>query len=372
MRGTQAFEVNSIYPEPNVSTQLNGDYTVSDVAFFEPSTNAVQQRVTGTIRTSENSGYFIDIFRSARKDGNDKKHEYLFHSQGNPIVLKDFSGNVISTKETNELSSEKGDLKGYDYFKNKKEAKVEKDFIAQFQMPSLLGEILNVNFWMKGFENRKIFTLDAPYSRAINQESVPEELYHKSLPTLVVRQDGEARTKPFVAIIDAFNQSEGQSVQEVQYFYPEKGNPGFVGVHVQSKNERHEFIYNDENPNAENTFKSGSFKGSFGCYTIVGKEFKSILLDKGTLFDAGYFIIEIPERPGTVFIKSIKNGFEIDAKQSFKFTLPTLANENDKVTLETVNLKENTSFSGTVVTVGKMKVATFDLPELNWVKLKYK
>ena len=344
MRGTQAFEVNSIFPEPNISNELNGDYTVSDVTFIEPSTDAVQRRVTGTIRTGENSGYFIDIFRSARKDELDKKHEYLFHSQGNPVVLKDFSGSEISTKESNELSSEKGDLKGYDYFKNKKETKVEKDFIAHFQMPSVFGEMLNVNLWMKGNKGRTLFTVEAPYSRAINEESVPPELYHKPLPTLVVRQDGEARNKPFVAVIDAFNQSEGQSVQEVQYFYPEKENPGFVGVHVQSKNERHEFIYNDENPNAENKFKYGIFKGSFGCYTIVGKEFKSILLDKGSLFDAGYFIIDIPEKPGTVFIHSIQNGLEIDARQPFKLTIPTLAGENEKVILETINLKENISF----------------------------
>ena len=66
----------------------------------------------------------------------------------------------------------------------KKEAKFEDNFIAQFKMPSILGEKLNVNLWMKGDSNRKLFTVEAPYSRAINKETVPEELYHKTLPTM--------------------------------------------------------------------------------------------------------------------------------------------------------------------------------------------
>ncbi len=108
MRGTQAFEVNSIYPESNSSHSLNGDYTVSDVSFVEPSTDAIQQRVTGIIRTSKNSGYFIDIFRSARKDGLDKKHEYLFHGQGE-MTIYNVDNEALLINETDELSSAKGD-----------------------------------------------------------------------------------------------------------------------------------------------------------------------------------------------------------------------------------------------------------------------
>ena len=136
-------------------------------------------------------------------------------------MLKSYDGIEIPTIETNELSSENGDLAGYDYFKNKRAAKTENNFIAQFKMPSMLEDMLHLNLWMQGMQGREIFSVEAPYSRAISQESGPEELYHKPLPTLVVRQDGEARTRPFVAIIDAFNESDGKSVTKVEYFSPE-------------------------------------------------------------------------------------------------------------------------------------------------------
>lgn len=370
MRGTLAFSVNSVYPKSGSSNPLHSDFTFSDVSFIEPSTDATQQRVTGTIRTSKTSGYFIDIFRSARNDRNDKKHEYLFHSQGNPIVLTDFEGNQISGKETDELSSAKGDLVGYDYFKNKKTVKSGENFVAHFRMPSILNQILNVNLWMKGNGGREIFTVEAPYSRAINEESVPEELYHKPLPTLVVRQNGEAKTKPFVAVIDAFNQSEGQSVKHVEYFSPENENPGFVGIHVQSKKNRHDFIYNDENPESKNQFKTRAFQGSFGAYSIIENSLGSILLHNGQLLDAGYFRIEIPEKNGSVLIKQISNGFEITAGQPFKLTVPVTNDSKIETELTEVNQEVNRQFKGKMINLEQTKVAVFELPALNRVQLK--
>jgi hypothetical protein len=371
MRGTQEFEVNSIFPSTESHNTLNSDYTFSDVTFNEPSTDATQQRITGTVRTSETAGYFIDIFRSARNDGKDKKHEYIFHSQGEPVVLTEFNGESIKTVATEELSSSKGDLVGYNYFTNKKSVKYEDNFVAHFQMPSILGDKLNVDFWMKGNKERELFTVEAPYSRALNVESVPEDLYHKPLPTLLVRQNGEARTKPFVAIIDAYNQSEGQSVTDVQYFSSENENPGFVGIKVQSNSNRHDFIYNDENPDSMNKFKSGAFQGSLGCFSIVDKKLGSILLQNGTLLDAGYLIIEIPDKKGTVFIRQISGGFEINADQPFKLTIPVTNEGDDKHKLATINQKENQTFNGKVINLEKLKVAVFELPALNQVQLKY-
>jgi hypothetical protein len=369
MRGTVPFQLMTIYPANESSNPLNGDYTFSEVSFNESSTDAAQQRVTGSVRTGETSGYFIDIFRSSRNDGKDKKHEYLFHSQGEPILLKNFSGNSISTIETDELSSAKGDLVGYDYFKNKSVAKTNDNFIAQFEMPSEFGGILNVNLWMKGFAERSVFTVEAPYSRAINKESVPKELYQKPLPTLVVRQNGEARSKPFVAIIDAFNQSERQSVKMIDYFNPNNENKGFVGIHVQSKPDRHDFIYNDENPKAINRFEEGVFQGRYGIVTMEDNKFSSMVLQDGTLLEKGNIGIEIPGM-GTVLIKQIPNGFEVDAKQAFKLTVP-VSTKQKEVQLESVLSNQKEIFKGKVIKLNNTDVAVFELPALNRVQLKW-
>ena len=368
MRGTQAFEVITIYPATDTPNPLYSDFTLSDVTFTEPSTDATQQRFTGTVRTSETSGYFIDIFRSSRNDGNDKKHEYLFHGQGEPVVLKNFTGNDIPTIESDELSSEKGDLAGYDYFENKRTAKTDDNFIAQFKMQSIFGDMLHLNLWMKGNEGREIFSVEAPYSRAISEESSPEELYHKPLPTLVVRQNGEARTKPFVAIIDAFNESEGNSVIKVNYFSPKNENSGFIGIKVHSVNDRYDLIFNDNSHDSENTFDHGEFKGGFGVISKVDTVFSSMLLNNGTLFEHGNMRIEIPGKQGDVLIKKIQEGFEIDSPQPFILTIPV--DEKDNGVLETVSQDDKRLFKGQIIQKDKIRLATFELPAINRVKLK--
>lgn len=368
MRGSQAFEVNSVYPEPNVSTVLFGDYTLADVTFIEPSTEAVQQRVTGTIRTGKTSGYFIDIFRSARKDGKDKKHEYLFHGQGE-LGLYDFHDTPLLLAETDELSSAKGDVKGYDYFTEKYSVKHDKGFIARFDMPSLLSENLQVNLWMRGVEGREVFAVKAPYSRAIREGTGPEELYKKPLPTLVVRQNGEARTKPFVAVIDAFNKSEKKSVERVKYFQPEKENNGFVGIMVKSKQGRYDIIFNDEDPEAQNQFKHGRFKGSFGVMSKKENKFHSMLLNHGTWFEHGNMTIKT-DKKGTVLIRHFENEFQIESSCPFIFTIPAKEFNFEKAVL--VNTKTGKEFIAEVSTNGNMRRATFNLPALNQVNFLLK
>lgn len=369
MRGNQAFTLNSTYPSTQSTNPLFGDFTFADVSFTEPSTDASQQRVTATVRTGEKTAYFIDIFRSSKNNGKDKKHEYLFHSQGEPIKLKDFNGNTISTEPTTELSSAKGDLVGYDYFENKRTVKTADNFISQFEMPNISGETLNVNLWMKGFEQRTVFTVDAPPSRALNTDNTPKSIYQKTMPTLVVRQNGEARNRPFVSIIDAYNKSEGESVKKVAYFSPENKNPGFIGIMIESISNRQDFIFNDENPSTENIFKSGKFKGRYGIISTQNNEFSSFLMHHSTVFERGLIRVEIPDAYGDVHIIKCKGGFEIEASHPFKLTTP-VNDKNQQAVLKQISGTEEKVFRGKIVQKDKTNVAVFELPALKRVQLK--
>ncbi|MDX1286209.1 MAG: hypothetical protein R3182_14415, partial [Draconibacterium sp.] len=329
-------------------------------------TDAIQQRVTGTVRTSETSGYFIDIFRSARKDGNDKKHEYLFHGQG-AMTLLDLNEEPLLLTETDELSSVKGDLKGYDYFSEKYGTKHNEDFIARFNMPSFLGGKLNVNFWMEGNDGREVFSVKAPYSRAIREGTGPKDLYHKPLPTLVVRQNGEARTKPFVAVIDAFNESEGKSVERVGYFQPNNENQGFIGLKVKSKDGRYDLIFNDENPETLNRFKHGEIKGAYGVISKIGDKFHSMLLNNGTLFEHGSVKVEMKEK-GDVLIQSTSDGIEIESSLPFTLTIPDKDFEFETGRL--INSETGMEVNGKITTKENKRLATFELPALKRIKLQ--
>jgi hypothetical protein len=313
----------------------------------------------------------VDIFRSARKDGNDKKHEYLFHSQGTLELLED-EGSPVKTSKTDELSSTKGDLVGYDYFKDKQAAHHEDDFIARFTMPSLLNETLNVNLWMKGNRDRTIFNVKAPYSRALHKESVPEQLYHKSLPTLVVRQKGEARSRPFVGVIDAFNKDEGATVEHINYFSPENDNPYFVGISVRSKSGRIDRIFNDENSETLNTFSDGNFQGTYGIASFLTEELKSLFLGNGKLLEKGLWSVETSEDNGTVLVLINQKGLKINAHQPFKLTMPVPKSAGEQINLHAIGPDDKGTFSGKIFTKNNQKIAEFQLPELENIQFELK
>ncbi len=322
MNSVHAFQLQSLYPTPGATASANSPYTFSAVTFNEPATDARQHRLTGTVRTSESSGYFVDIFRSARVDQQDKKHEYFFHGQGQEIVLKDVEGNTLVSKSTDELSSEKGDLKGYDYFTHKKRVNFNGNFLAQFQLPTLAKKDLRVNLWMKGNEERSIFTVQAPYSRAIHPETVPAALYHQASPTLIVRQQGEAESRPFAAIIDAFIPTEKQSVKKVQYFTPINKDLGFVGIMVASENDRKDYIYNHLKGEHKQVFTDGSFTGTYGIISYQKDTLSALFLGHGSAIEKGQYKIETGGEAGAVLVEFTAEGLWIDAEVPFTLHLP--------------------------------------------------
>lgn len=369
MSTKHAYELESIYPSTDNSLLL-GDYTYADVSFTEPASDALQRRLTGTIRTSESSGYFVDIFRSARNDKQDKKHEYLFHGQGNGILLSDFMGNSLTTKSTNELSSDKGDLKGYDYFTNKKEVSFSDNFIAQFSMPSMQKKNLKVNLHMKGFEGRKIFTVDGPYSRADSEEGTPASLYHKPIPTLVVRQTGEAQTKPFVSIIDVFNEGDSEKVSNVEYFIPQNDDTDFVGVKVSSTNGRIDYIYNDQNTDKAYKFESGAFSGSYAITSYTRDKLSSLFLGFGKLIKSDSWSISSSEAKGGVLVMVNENELTIDAEKPFELVIPAEVLKGG-VTLESMdNFDPNKKYDGKRVKMNGSQLIVFQLPKMKNSKLK--
>jgi hypothetical protein len=238
---------------------------------------------------------------------------------------------------TEELSSAQGDLAGYDYFKEKREAFFEQDFIAQFSMPAPGDRQVGVHLWMRGYPERKIFTVMAPPSRAISKESVPEALYQQPLPTLIIRQPGEARTRPFVSVIEAFEEKTGASVRKVERLAPEKANPGFMGLAVYSGEDRTDYIFNDENDGLENTFERQKFQGALGIISYLGDELNSLFLGDGQLLVSDHWMIKSAEAGNTVLVQRQADGWQISARKAFSLTIPfpdTAGGEATLISLE--------------------------------------
>lgn len=237
----------------------------SVLSFIEPETNSDQQRTTGIVRTSATGGYYVDIFRSHRKDGNDKMHDYFYHNLGQRMTLTAADGSSLNLKPTDDLAFAGGHLYAYSYIYDKKGAPMTKNVKAQFTV----NDSITMTMWMKADKQRKVYQALSPvnmqYDRMPNQ---PYAIGKQPVLTFVARQQGEAWRHPFVSIFEPSSQSEPSEIASVDYFTPKSTDPSAVGIIVRLKSGRTDYIFSSAT-GAEMRYQGMKVKG---YYKVISKQ----------------------------------------------------------------------------------------------------
>ena len=273
MMSQHAFKVVASYPEVSKEqpaskklsekklsiqkdSELKDKITYATVSFIEPETQAQQQRTTAIVKTSAKGGYYIDVFRSKKKEGGDKTHDYFYHNLGQEMKVMDaVSGLSLDMKRTEELAFAGGHLYAYSYIYDKKSAKMQNSVKTQFVTKILDDKVveamggqreITMTMWMKKDENRTIFQALSPvnleYERMPNQ---PYKVDEQPVLTFVARQKGEAWNHPFVCVYEPSSDAEPGDIESVDYFTPSE--PSAVGIIVKLKDGTEQRIVCSEN-----------------------------------------------------------------------------------------------------------------------------
>ena len=273
MMSQHAFKVVASYPEVSKEqpaskklsekklsiqkdSELKDKITYATVSFIEPETQAQQQRTTAIVKTSAKGGYYIDVFRSKKKEGGDKTHDYFYHNLGQEMKVMDAaSGLSLDMKRTEELAFAGGHLYAYSYIYDKKSAKMQNSVKTQFVTKILDDKVveamggqreITMTMWMKKDENRTIFQALSPvnleYERMPNQ---PYKVDEQPVLTFVARQKGEAWNHPFVCVYEPSSDTEPGDIASVDFFTPSE--PGAVGIIVKLKDGTEQRIVCSEN-----------------------------------------------------------------------------------------------------------------------------
>lgn len=273
MMSQHAFKVVASYPEVSKEqpaskklsekklsfqkdSELKDKITYATVSFIEPETQAQQQRTTAIVKTSAKGGYYIDVFRSKKKEGGDKTHDYFYHNLGQEMKVMDAaSGQPLDMKPTEELAFAGGHLYAYSYIYDKKSAEMQNCVKTQFVTKILDDKVveamdgqreITMTMWMKKDENRTIFQALSPvnleYERMPNQ---PYKVDEQPVLTFVARQKGEAWNHPFVCVYEPSSDVEPGDIASVDYFTPSE--PSAVGIIVKLKDGTEQRIVCSEN-----------------------------------------------------------------------------------------------------------------------------
>jgi hypothetical protein len=274
-------ELKAMEPMPEAEA-ISPYVSFTDTRYFDKSTATNQQRTMAIVRTSDKSGYYVDIFRSDNKIRND----YIYHNIGNSLELFTSDGKPISVQASRiELVGD--DHPGFRHISGVKvAANYQEDVIALFTLRNDASNPRYMKAYMPRNANRDYYTGYSPRTgTAIGYSDIP-------LPTLMVQTKGEAWNVPFITIYEPYSEKDGSSIKKVTWLNRENGSD-FVTLLVEAKNGEQQYIFQGVNQtNLENSAANYSFKGFFGVVSLKNKKIQYIYLGQGKKLAFGDYIIE--------------------------------------------------------------------------------
>ena len=187
-------------PAPD-DVAVSKDFTFSTQSFNDTYNNCLQQRTVGLIRTSDKTGYYLDVFRSKSKSTDDH-HDYLYHNIGDTVTLKFANNTAFSLSSSARYSTDiSGSVSGWKYFSKVISSNATTSAVnASFPL-NTLNKYMNV--FMPAGVSREYSTAVAPPTY-----EAENNYYKKNTPVMTIRQYGEAWDRPFIC---AFEPSIGST-----------------------------------------------------------------------------------------------------------------------------------------------------------------
>lgn len=216
----------NIASEPkHLEDPISPDFNFATQFLKDEINKADQQRTLGIIRTSEQSGYYFDMFRS-KSLGENKFHDYIYHNIGDRTTLS-ANGNELSVKETDRYQNDIGDVvksPGWRYFE---ETKVTDPTSTAVKMR------FDIDFDNKYMHMFVPEGVPREYTKALSPPTreAKNGYVNKKTQVVVIRQEGEAWDQPFTAIFEP-STSKNSTIQQVEQIV-DKGK--VVGLIVTSK-----------------------------------------------------------------------------------------------------------------------------------------
>ena len=306
-------ELKSMEPMPD-EIAVSPDYSFTDTRYFDKSTSTNESRTLAVVRTSETSGYYVDIYRSDNTISND----YVYHNIGDQVTFLNEKREPLKTVETTYPLTGK-DYPGFRFYTDvKKLESYSGNVIARFTAKNDQGEAIFVQALIAGNGGRTFYQAFSPKTKTSGR------VYRdKDLPLFTIRTEAEAKTKPFIVVFEPYKGEKGNSVERISV---EKRSDGdvFTSLTVFSKGGLKQHVYQSVDPIKNFTLVGGTFSGYFGAAGYTGDKLTSIYLGKGTGISEGGYSLKSITADGSASIKVEGKDWKISCSQETEVGLPML------------------------------------------------
>lgn len=302
----------------------------TDTRYTDRSTHTQQQRTMAIIRTSDTSGYYIDIYRSDNATSN----EYVYHNIGNTLQLFNSERKELPIAPAIfPLSKKPFDPPGFrmiqDYHST---GTTDKNVIALFSLKENNdNRFMQVLFTRE--KDRTFYTGKGPKSRTADTP-----YRYITTPTLVCRQQGEAWKQPFIAVYEPFSGSNHFTVESIEN--KDRSHPAdFTALKVFNKDGSQQIVLQSLDEERLQKNKNWNFKGNFGVINLEKDRLKYLYLGSGQQLSWQQYTIESGSSDGAA--NMIVNGDELTISCNQQTTIRIAGSVAKTVTMQTSGETKN-------------------------------
>ena len=237
-------EISLSVMEPAVGKEgLSPHTSFTETNYLEPSTGTKQQRLMGIIRTSDETGYYVDFYRSDNEISND----YLYHNIGHGAVLSDMLRNPLEM-QPDSIPYRKDRQSGMAWFEEiKTPVRPTSGAIATFRVEEADQDDAFMQMLMPLHSSDKVFTAVGPRT-----QTAPAGIRDLPTPKAIIHRQQAAWDQPFGVIYEPYRGVEGYSVLSAERIAT---GSSLAVLRVTNRDGSHQIIVHSDQPESE--FHSG-------------------------------------------------------------------------------------------------------------------
>lgn len=315
MKSNHPFRLLACYPEPGKQVPYSS-VTYSNMYFREPESQADQTRLMSIITTGEKTSYYVDVFRSKKAEGGDKMHDYFYHNMGQVMQLTAADGSELGLQPTEELSFAGTHLYAYSYIYDKKSEETSKDIKATYTIDVQQGDDVHMHMWMKGEENRKVFSALSPMTEGLSRlKDMPYNIKEQPTLTFIARQYGEAWNRPFVAIYEPTTDGEPGTIASVSYPEVQSSSNSVVAIRVNHKDGKEDYILTSDK--ADEICQSGKMKAkaTYAVWSNKDDNTLMVFMGNGTKLETPSLTL-VCDKPADVMLENKEGNWWYTSSQT--------------------------------------------------------
>lgn len=304
-------EIKLMAMEPRAGQEaVSAECSFTDTRYTDKSTGTGQQRTLAIIRTSPETGYYVDIYRS----DNARSNEYLYHNVGDAVQLLGADRKPLPVEAASmPMATDANDPPGLRHFTAVKTPVGNSPVSsAVFSLTAGIPTFMQVHTLPE--EGRTIYVAQAP--RAGTAEAAYQQ---KPVPVLVMRQSGEAWNRPFVAVYEPF--TGAGSVTALTRLPGD--NPGeFTAFSVANRNGSRQLVL--QATGAEKQYKTTNtgFQGYFGVVGLSGDGLSYLYLGEGSMIQYQGYTLKTGTAAGSANLTVDGKRLRITCRQATAVSIP--------------------------------------------------